>query len=52
VSVVLTGESVFRVHWKPGTDTLVGVCPCGARRESEDPVELWAWLLAHWEGHS
>jgi hypothetical protein len=51
VTGVLTGESVFRVHWKLGTDVLIGVCHCGARREAQDPVELWIWLLAHPEGH-
>lgn len=48
---MLTGDSVYRVHWKLGTDVLVGVCHCDARREFVDPVELWDWLLAHPEGH-
>jgi hypothetical protein len=43
--------TVYRVHWEPGADMLIGVCHCGARREFDDPVELWAWLLAHPEGH-
>jgi len=42
---------VYRIRWKPGTDVLVGECHCGAVRESQDPVTLWAWLLGHPEGH-
>ncbi len=38
---------VFRVHWVPGTDRLLGVCFCGAEQEFDDPVELWTWLLEH-----
>ena len=38
---------VYRVHWTPGSDRLVGRCHCGAEREGEDPVSIWAWLLAH-----
>jgi hypothetical protein len=45
------GDSVYRVHWRPGTDWLLGVCHCGAERSAEDPVALWDWLLAHPEGH-
>ncbi|MEW2506621.1 hypothetical protein AB0878_39830 [Amycolatopsis sp. NPDC047767] len=48
---MLRGENVVRIHWKLGTDVLVGVCHCGAEHESEDPVELWDWLLAHPVGH-
>ncbi|MGW4487633.1 hypothetical protein ACWEOE_27760 [Amycolatopsis sp. NPDC004368] len=48
---MLRGETVVRIHWKLGTDVLVGVCHCGAEHESEDPVELWDWLLAHPVGH-
>ncbi|SEP37950.1 hypothetical protein [Amycolatopsis saalfeldensis] len=48
---MLRGENVVRIHWKLGTDVLVGVCPCGAEHESQDPVELWDWLLAHPAGH-
>jgi hypothetical protein len=44
--------SLFRIEWMPGTDVLVGFCHCGASHESEDPVEMWEWLLAHPEGHS
>jgi hypothetical protein len=39
--------SVLRVRWLPGTDVLAGTCACGARHESQDPVEMWDWLLAH-----
>ena len=35
----------------PGTDTLRGICHCGAERLAEEPVELWEWLLAHPQGH-
>ncbi|GHH73066.1 hypothetical protein GCM10018793_11100 [Streptomyces sulfonofaciens] len=38
---------VFRVHWVPGADRLLGVCYCGAEQEFEDPVDLWNWLLGH-----
>ncbi len=48
---VLSGDRVYRVHWRPGTDRLVGVCHCGAEHEAGDPVELWEWLLAHPDGH-
>ena len=49
---VLSGDRVYRVHWRLGTDRLVGVCHCGAEHESEDPIELWEWLLGHPDGHS
>ena len=48
---MLTGDRVYRVHWRLGTDRLAGVCHCGAERESDDPIELWEWLLAHPDGH-
>lgn len=48
---MLHGNTVYRIHWKLGTDVLVGVCHCGAEHESEDPVELWVWLLGHPDGH-
>jgi hypothetical protein len=37
----------YRVDWVPGTDVLVGSCRCGATRDFDDPIELWAWLTAH-----
>ncbi|MFJ8669765.1 hypothetical protein [Streptomyces sp. NPDC093600] len=46
-----SGENVHRIHWLLGTDRLPAVCHCGARREFEDPVELWDWLLGHPEDH-
>jgi len=49
---MLRGDTVYRIHWELGTDVLIGVCHCGAEHESEDPVELWEWLLAHPEGHT
>jgi hypothetical protein len=48
---MLEGATVYRIHWKLGTDLQIGVCHCGAEHESEDPVELWEWLLAHPDGH-
>ena len=51
-TAMLTGDRVYRVHWRLGTDLLAGVCHCGAEHESEDPIELWEWLLAHPDGHS
>ncbi|MFG2075202.1 hypothetical protein [Nonomuraea maritima] len=50
-TAMLHGDTVYRVHWQPGTDVLTGVCHCGAAHDFEDPVELWEWLLAHPEGH-
>lgn len=38
---------VYRVTWVPGTDRLLGTCHCGATHEAEDPIQIWAWLLAH-----
>jgi hypothetical protein len=38
---------VYRIDWVPGTDTLHGICHCGAERSAQDPVELWEWMLAH-----
>jgi hypothetical protein len=43
--------TIYRVTWLPGSDTLRGVCHCGAEREAEDPIEIWSWLLAHPDGH-
>lgn len=48
---MLTGDRIYRIHWMPGTDTLLGICHCGAERTAEEPVELWEWLLAHPDGH-
>jgi len=42
---------VYRVHWQPGSDTLLGTCHCGAEHLAEDPIVLWTWLLAHPAGH-
>ncbi|MGW5867176.1 hypothetical protein ACWFRJ_34040 [Streptomyces sp. NPDC055239] len=47
----LSGEEVHRIHWVLGNDRLLAVCHCGAQREFEDPVALWAWLLGHPEDH-
>jgi len=44
-------EVVYRVHWRPGSDTLLGTCHCGAEHLADDPIELWTWLLAHPAGH-
>ena len=45
-------RTIYTVEWLPGTDLLVGICFCGARHESEDPIELWTWLLDHPDGHA
>jgi hypothetical protein len=44
--------TVYRIHWLLGTDRLRGLCHCGAEHLSEDPIELWDWLLAHPDGHT
>ena len=49
--VMLPGPTVFRVVWLPGSDRLRGYCWCGTQHESEGPVELWAWLVAHPDTH-
>ncbi|MEU8345534.1 hypothetical protein SAMN05443665_1017135 [Actinomadura meyerae] len=41
------GGERLRVEWSPGSDTLTGICHCGAQHTAGDPVEIWAWLLAH-----
>ncbi|MER5750369.1 hypothetical protein [Streptomyces sp. NPDC002088] len=48
---MLTGDTVYRIHWVLGTDRLLAVCHCGAEQEFEDPVLLWNWLLGHPDGH-
>ncbi|MFD4763565.1 hypothetical protein ACFWOJ_33380 [Streptomyces sp. NPDC058439] len=40
-------DTVYRVDWLPGTDVLNGRCHCGAGHESQDPVAMWEWMLAH-----
>lgn len=45
------GARVYRVDWTPGTDMLRGRCHCGAERLSDDPVQLWEWMLDHPRGH-
>jgi hypothetical protein len=44
-------RQVFHVVWTPGTDDLLGICHCGAEHLSDDPVEVWSWLLDHPAGH-
>ncbi|MDH6515276.1 hypothetical protein M2164_001753 [Streptomyces sp. SAI-208] len=51
MSAASTGE-VYRIDWLPGTDTLRGTCHCGREHTSQDPVEMWEWMLAHPNGHS
>ncbi|GII25731.1 hypothetical protein [Planosporangium mesophilum] len=46
-SPATTDATVYRVVWQPGSDTLVGVCHCGAERDADDPIEVWQWLLSH-----
>ncbi|QSB16723.1 hypothetical protein JQS43_10835 [Natronosporangium hydrolyticum] len=48
---MLAGDRVYRIHWLPGTDTLFGVCHCGAEQTAEEPAAMWDWLLAHPSGH-
>ena len=50
-ATMLKGKRVFRVVWKLHTDVLLGYCWCGTAHESEDPIELWEWLLDHAETH-
>jgi hypothetical protein len=45
--MTLPEPAVYRIHWTPGSDLLVGRCHCGAECRGEDPVTIWAWLLAH-----
>ena len=47
----MTSEDCYRVEWRPGTDELLGVCHCGATTITQDPIEMWQWLLAHPDGH-
>lgn len=42
----MTAERL-RVLWMPGSDTLTGVCHCGAEKRADGPIEVWEWLLAH-----
>jgi hypothetical protein len=44
-------REIYRVDWLPGTDVLHGTCHCGAEHASQDPIEMWEWMLAHPEGH-
>ena len=39
--------TIYRIVWAPGSDRLHGTCHCGAEHASDDPVEMWQWLLAH-----
>ena len=48
---MLTGPTVLRVVWLPGSDQLQGTCHCGAVHVADGPVEVWDWLLAHPVGH-
>ncbi|MGB8383518.1 MAG: hypothetical protein WCG47_20095 [Dermatophilaceae bacterium] len=47
----LPGKHVLTVRWVPGSDTLLGVCHCGAQHSAQSPIEVWEWLLAHPVGH-
>ena len=51
-TAMLRGSTVFRVVWLPGSDLLRGYCWCGTWRDSEDPVELWEWLVEHPSTHA
>jgi hypothetical protein len=48
---VPVGEHSYRITWIPGQDRMLGICHCGAEQISEDPIELWLWLLGHPDGH-
>lgn len=45
-----TGE-IYRIDWLPGTDILHGTCHCGREHSSQDPIEMWEWMLSHPQGH-
>lgn len=47
----LPGDRVLLVRWEPGSDTLLGVCHCGAEHLAQSPAEIWEWLLGHPVGH-
>lgn len=47
----MSGSTIFRVVWLPGSDLLRGYCWCGTEHETEDPAELWEWLLDHPDTH-
>jgi hypothetical protein len=46
----MTG-AVYRIWWTPGQDRLTAVCFCRARRECDDPITAWTWLLEHPTDH-
>ena len=46
----MTG-AVYRIWWTPGQDRLTAVCFCRARREYDDPITAWTWLLDHPADH-
>jgi hypothetical protein len=39
--------ALLRVTWVPGSDELRGECHCGAEHITQDPVDVWDWLLGH-----
>lgn len=45
-----TGE-IYRIDWLPGTDILHGTCHCEREHTTQDPIEMWEWMLAHPQGH-
>lgn len=46
-----TPREIYRIAWLPGTDVLHGTCHCGREHRSQDPIEMWEWMLAHPQGH-
>jgi hypothetical protein len=44
-------REIYRIAWLPGTDVLHGTCHCGREHSSQDPIEMWEWMLAHPRGH-
>lgn len=37
---MLTGPSVVRIEWLPGTDPLLGTCLCGAQHRASNSLAL------------
>jgi hypothetical protein len=44
-------REIYRIAWLPGTAVLHGTCHCGREHNSQDPIEMWEWMLAHPQGH-
>jgi hypothetical protein len=44
-------SALYRIWWMPGQDRLTALCHCRARREWDDPMAAWNWLLDHPTDH-